>query len=247
MKMVQPIQALHIVILENKKKEKNMKNNVKVKTKEDIKKDLISKDLNELIKPLFMFVLLSVLFGYLGYRYCIDNNLDIIHGIVFGSLFPLIPALIIAFDYGSFFIYIVYTIAYISLIGYVPTLIGFIILFIIIAIFIICFIHIEKKDRTEEISKIYYYSNNMTTPVKTKTTEETGEKYIPVIDDEEPEEDIEKDIFEEEEELEYECERCFKKISLEEYELNDFMCEDCYQEVHTDKNGNFHDDEYFDV
>ena len=37
---------------------KNMKNNVKVKTKEDIKKELISKDLNELIKPLFMFVLL---------------------------------------------------------------------------------------------------------------------------------------------------------------------------------------------
>ena len=93
-----------------------MKNNVKVKTKEDIKKDLISKDLNELIKPLFMFVLLSVLFGYLGYRYCIDNNLDIIHGIVFGSLFPLIPALIIAFDYGSFFIYIVYCISLISII-----------------------------------------------------------------------------------------------------------------------------------
>lgn len=46
--------------------------------------------------------------------------------------------------------------------------------------------------------------------------------------------------------LECECERCFKKISLEEYELNDFMCEDRYQEVHTDKNGNFHDDEYFD-
>ena len=40
-------------------KEKNMKSNVKVKTKEDIKKELISKDLNELIKPLFMFVLLS--------------------------------------------------------------------------------------------------------------------------------------------------------------------------------------------
>lgn len=53
--------------------------------------------------------------------------------------------------------------------------------------------------------------------------------------------------FDDEEKLECECERCFKKISLEEYELNDFMCEDCYQEVHTDKNGNFHDDEYFDV
>ena len=226
---------------------KNMKSNVKVKNKEDIKKELISKDLNELIKPLFMFVLLSVLFGYIGYRYCIDNNLDIIHGIVFGSLFPLGLALINAFNYGSFIIYTIYTVAYICLIGYVPTLIGFIILFIIIAIFIVWFINIEKKDRAEEIYKIYYYSNNMTTPVKTKTTEETGEKYIPVIDDEEPEEDIEKDIFEEEEELEYECERCFKKISLEEYELNDFMCEDCYQEVHTDKNGNFHDDEYFDV
>ena len=49
------------------------------------------------------------------------------------------------------------------------------------------------------------------------------------------------------EKIECRCERCFKKISLEEYELNDFMCEDCYQEVHTDKNGNFHDDEYFDV
>ena len=36
------------------------------------------------------------------------------------------------------------------------------------------------------------------------------------------------------------------EISFEEYELNDFMCEDCYQDVHTDKHGNFHDDEYFD-
>ncbi len=34
--------------------------------------------------------------------------------------------------------------------------------------------------------------------------------------------------------------------SYEEYELNDFMCEDCYQDVHTDKHGNFHDNEYFD-
>ena len=225
-----------------------MKSNVKVKTKEDIKKDLISKDLNELIKPLFMFVLLSVLFGYLGYRYCIDNNLDIIHGIVFGSLFPLGLALINTFNYGSFIIYIIYTVAYICLIGYIPTLIGFIILFIIIAIFIVWFIYIEKKDRTEEIYKIYYYSNNMTTPVKTKTTEEIGEKYIPVINDE-LDDDIEKEIFDEDEDeqLEYECERCFKKISFEEYETNDFMCEDCYQEVHTDEHGNFHDDKYFDL
>ena len=223
-----------------------MKSNEKVKTKEDIKKDLISKDLNELIKPLFIFVLLAILFGYAGYRYCIDNNLDIIHGIVFGSLFPLVPALIIAFDYGNFFIYIVYTIAYICLIDCVPTFIGIIILFIIIAVFIVRFINIEKKDRTEEISKIYDFNCNKMTPIMPKIAEEISGKYIPIIDNE-PENDIEKDIFDDDEKLECECERCFKKISFEEYELNDFMCEECYQEVHTDKNGNFHDDKYFDL
>ena len=225
-----------------------MKSNEKVKTKDDIKRDLISKDLTELIKPLFIFVLLAILFGYIGYKYCIDNNLDIIHGIVFGSLFPLIPAVIIAFDYGNFFIYIVYTIAYICLIDYVPTFIGIIILFIIIVAFIVRFINIEKKDRTEEIYKIYYYSNDKTIPVKTKTVEEIKEKYIPSIDDE-LDDDIEKDIFDEDEDekLEYECERCFKKISFEEYETNDCMCEDCYQDVHTDEHGNFHDDKYFDL
>ena len=60
------------------------------------------------------------------------------------------------------------------------------------------------------------------------------------------ENDEEKDFLDEDEKLDCECERCFKKISFEEYELNDFMCEDCYQDVHTDKHGNFHDDEYFD-
>ena len=232
----------------NRLEERNMKNSEKGKTKLDIKRNLISKDLTELIKPLFTFVVLAVLFGYGGYKYCIDNNLDIIHGIVFGSLFPLGLALINALDYGNIFTCIVYIIAYICLVDYVPTFIGFIILFIIIAIFIVWFIYIEKKDRTEEISKIYYYSNDMTTPVKIKTTEEIGEKYIPVINDE-LDYDIEKDIFDEDEDeqLEYECERCFKKISFEEYETNDFMCEDCYQEVHTDEHGNFHDDKYFDL
>lgn len=61
-----------------------------------------------------------------------------------------------------------------------------------------------------------------------------------------PEYIYKKDFLDEDEKLDCECERCFKKISFEEYELNDFMCEDCYQDVHTDKHGNFHDDEYFD-
>ena len=226
-----------------------MENSEKVKNKVDIKKELISKELTELIKSLLAFIFLTVLFGYAGYTYSIDNNQDIKHGIVFGSLFPLGIALIKTLDIGNAFIYIVYTIAYICLIDYVPTFVGFIILFTIIAIFIFCFIRIEKKDRTEEISKISNLNNNVNyTKQNTKITrpkEIIKEDYIPIID-EEIENDGEKDFLDEDEKLDCECERCFKKISFEEYELNDFMCEDCYQDVHTDKHGNFHDDEYFD-
>ena len=226
-----------------------MENSEKVKNKVDIKKELISKELTELIKSLLAFIFLTVLFGYAGYTYSIDNNQDIKHGIVFGSLFPLGIALIKTLDIGNAFIYIVYTIAYICLIDYVPTFVGFIILFTIIAIFIFCFIRIEKKDRTEEISKINNLNNNVHyTKPNTKVTrpkEIIKEDYIPIID-EEIENDEEKDFLDEDEKLDCECERCFKKISFEEYELNDFMCEDCYQDVHTDKHGNFHDDEYFD-
>lgn len=226
-----------------------MENSEKVKNKVDIKKELISKELTELIKSLLAFIFLTVLFGYAGYTYSIDNNQDIKHGIVFGSLFPLGIALIKTLDIGNAFIYIVYTIAYICLIDYVPTFVGFIILFTIIAIFIFCFIRIEKKDRTEEISKISNLNNNVNyTKPNTKITrpkEIIKEDYIPIID-EEIENDEEKDFLDEDEKLDCECERCFKKISFEEYELNDFMCEDCYQDVHTDKHGNFHDDEYFD-
>ena len=226
-----------------------MENSEKVKNKVDIKKELISKELTELIKSLLAFIFLTVLFGYAGYTYIIDNNQDIKHGIVFGSLFPLGIALIKTLDIGNAFIYIVYTIAYICLIDYVPTFVGFIILFTIIAIFIFCFIRIEKKDRTEEISKISNLNNNVNyTKPNTKITRQKEiikEDYIPIID-EEIENDGEKDFLDEDEKLDCECERCFKKISFEEYELNDFMCEDCYQDVHTDKHGNFHDDEYFD-
>ena len=130
-----------------------MENSEKVKNKVDIKKELISKELTELIKSLLAFIFLAVLFGYAGYTYSIDNNQDIKHGIVFGSLFPLGIALIKTLDIGNAFIYIVYTIAYICLIDYVPTFVGFIILFTIIAIFIFCFIRIEKKIELKKYLK----------------------------------------------------------------------------------------------
>lgn len=194
-----------------------MENSEKVKNKVDIKKELISKELTELIKSLLAFIFLTVLFGYAGYTYSIDNNQDIKHGIVFGSLFPLGIALIKTLDIGNAFIYIVYTIAYICLIDYVPTFVGFIILFTIIAIFIFCFIRIEKKDRTEEISKISNLNNNVNyTKPNTKITRQKEiikEDYIPIID-EEIENDGEKDFLDEDEKLDCECERCFKKISF---------------------------------
>lgn len=55
----------------------------KSKTNSDINKELISKDLTELIKPLLTFVILAILFGYAGYKYSIDNGQDIRHGIIF--------------------------------------------------------------------------------------------------------------------------------------------------------------------
>lgn len=209
----------------------------------------IKKELTELIKSLLAFIFLTVLFGYAGYTYSIDNNQDIKHGIVFGSLFPLGIVLIKKLNVENAFVYVIYTIAYICLIDYVPTFVGFMILFIIIAIFTFYFIYIEKKDRTEETSRISNLNNNAnytkSTTMITKPKEIIKEDYIPIIDDE-IENDEEKDFLDEDEKLDCECERCFKKISFEEYELNDFMCEDCYQDVHTDKHGNFHDDEYFD-
>ncbi len=225
-----------------------MKNCEKGKNKLDIKEELISKELTELIKLLLSFIFLGVLFGYTGYKYSIDNNQDIKHGIVFGSLFPLGITLIKALDIGNIFTYIVYTIAYICFIDYVPTFIGFIILFTIIATFLFCFISIERKDRTEELSRKDNLNNvnyTKTNTIITKSKVMSKEDYIPIID-EEIDNNAKKDFWDEDEKLECECERCFKKISFEEYELNDFMCEDCYQDVHTDKNGNFHDDEYFD-
>lgn len=41
---------------------------------------------------------------------------------------------------------------------------------------------------------------------------------------------------------EYECERCFKKISQEEFDLYDGMCEECFDETHYDFNGNPRED-----
>ena len=215
---------------------------MRVKSDEDIKKELISKDLNELIKPLLIFVVLTILFGYAGYVYSVDNNLDIKHGIIFGSLFPLGIALIKVFDIENSFIYIAYTITYICISDYIPTFVGIIILFIIITLFLISFIYLEKKDRTEEIKTINYNESKIIHPVPNVNTQTSRTKYFSEINNDINEE-VENDIFDEEEKLDYECELCFKKISYEEYELYDGYCEECFMDVHMDDKGNYHDEE----
>ncbi len=214
------------------------------KSNQDIKNELISKDLTELLKPLLAFVLLVLLFGYAGYSYSLDNNEDIRHGIIFGSLFPLGIALIKFLNLDNFFIYIIYTIAYICIVKYIPTFVGVTILLIIIAVFVEAFIQIEKKDRTEQIKSIKNNKSKIIHPVPNNNTQPIKRTYISEIN--EPiHEEKEYGIIDEDEKLEYECELCLKKISYEEYELYDGYCEDCFYDVHIDDKGNYHDEELF--
>ena len=216
----------------------------KAKTNSDINKELISKDLTELIKPLLVFELLAILFGYIGYKYSIDNGLDIRHGIIFGSLFPLGIALIKVLGIENTFVYIIYTITYICIVDYIPTFVGIIILFIIVTLFVISFIYIEKKDRTEEISSIQYTNakiihpipNKNIQPLKYKCNSDINNKYDNNFDE---------DFLDEDERLDYECEICSKMISYEEYEMYDGYCEDCFYDMHLDSKGNYHDEELF--
>ena len=103
-----------------------------------------------------------------------------------------------------------------------------ILLFIIILLFIAVFISVLKKDRSEEVERIYrqeYCSKNKI-PEKYKQQEINRDKNIDINFPEEK----------------YYCERCFKEISQEEYELYDDMCEECFEETHYDFDGNPRED-----
>ncbi len=218
------------------------------KEKFDMKKEFISKDLNELFKLLVKFFVMMVLFGYIGYVYSKDNNISISHGIIFGSIFPLGIAILNSNNYNSIFTYIIYTIAYLIIVDYIPTFIGIIVLFTIILVFIGKFIYIEKKDRTEEILE-YYNSKKSNNTITTSNNESATKEIIENYSTKRPNErlnDYDDERFSNYEE-EYECEICFKKISEEEFELYDCMCEECFMEVHIDEDGHFHDDKYFNL
>ena len=211
-----------------------MESNKKEKSKFEIKRELISKDLSKLLGALIVILLITGICGYAGYIYSKDNNLSISHGIIFGILFPLGIGLLELFNCNNFFCFVLYTLAYIAIASFMPTFVGGILLFLMIGIVIIDFIDIERKDRSEEINQIIEDTNYK---------ENLIEKDPISVDTDETIENIEnKDIYGEE----FECEMCFKKISEEEYELYDGMCEDCFMDVHIDNDGNYHDEEFFD-
>lgn len=207
--------------------------------KQQIKKDLINKDLNDILKGIISFIMLSIIFGYIGYKFCIANNYDVQRGIVFSILFAIGLSFLKAINRGKI-AYIIYVILYLITFSYIPTLIGIVLIFILILLFIAAFVVAVKRDRTEEIETLYRgeyrfkknkksriknskeyeknYKNNI--KAETKTVTKTQD-----IDDELPKE-------------KFCCERCFKEISEEEYELHDGMCEECFDESHYDSDGN---------
>ena len=184
---------------------------------------------------------------------CINNSENVLNGIIYGSLFPFGLILVNERYYGGLFSYILYTIIYICVVGLIPVFVGIIILFFIISIYIIKFFDIKTKDRTREIGEIKTNIAIDDQEIKKRSLIKT-EVNIPIDNKDKRaniyinnNKDIEKNIYNDniEDEEEFECEICFKKISEEEYEAFDGMCEDCFFDVHTDFDGNFHDDEFF--
>ena len=213
--------------------ENNEKN--KVKSELEIKKELISKDLTVLLKSLITFLLLAIIFGFIGYKYSIDNSENVLNGIIYGSLFPFGLILVNERYYGSLLSFIIYSIIYIGVASIIPVFVGITILFFIISIYIMKFIEIETKDRTREIGEIK--TNIKMEQERKRLNLDKKEKNISSVPNisinnkdikKDNKKDTEKDIYNDIFKEEFECEICFKKISEEEYEAFDGMCEDCF-------------------
>lgn len=145
--------------------------------KEKIKNDLISEELSELLIGLICVITASCLFGYIGYKFCLDNTYDIQKGIVCGALFPIVMEILIECDpckTENKFMYIIYAIIYFIISQYISAYIGIAILFLIVIGFIVYFISILKEDRTKEVEKSY----NLQQTFKRANNKEMTEKQI---------------------------------------------------------------------
>lgn len=186
------------------------------------KKIYINNDeLYKAIGEIIICIILSCLFGYFGYKYCIDNNYNTAKGIVFGALFPFILwTLHDLFNFG-FIGYVLLVIIWIVICEYIPFFIGIIAL---ISIGVYCIRKIINAYNNRIITEtVTVYENKGEIANKEKVQ---PSYYIKNYDT-----DLEK-INTEFDEYEYYCERCDKRISEEEYIENCGLCEECDAEVY---------------
>ena len=100
---------------------------------------------------------------------------------------------------------IIFTIAYIYCAVFMPTIVGVIIFSAIILLFVVIFIHIEIKDRTNEVERI----NESNKIIVAKSTEQNTAINLDNINFSKEKLEVDDD---EEYEEKYECEICFKEI-----------------------------------
>lgn len=124
--------------------------------KEKIRRNLINKDLKDLIIVLIISIFLGVVFGAIGYYINKDtgNVYEIQKGIIFGAVYPLIMSIVLAFS-SSKILDVIITCFYIYLATIIPNYVGIIILFIFIFLMILADIYFLKKDRTKQVNNIY--------------------------------------------------------------------------------------------
>ena len=224
----------------NKEKEK-LNNNHKY---------IINDDIIKLIAKLVGFIIVSCVFGYLGYTFAVDNNYNVQKGIVYGALFPfgayfINDKIINNFEFGTFatvLIYVLYIEFTISVLEYAPIYIGIIIIFLLFFLGIILIVEAFQENMTSE-NKVENKKEN--TIIKTEPVALNNIKSFETDNSESFESEIEEyDLIINDEEPEYSCERCGEPISEEEYEDNAGLCEDCSAEVYF---GERHDYDDFDM
>lgn len=182
-----------------------------------------NEELFKAIAKFIIFMMVSVFFGYCGYTYCIDNNYNILKGIVFGALLPMI-LFVIDDKFGLGIIkFVILVIAWICICEYIPLFIGIIALTLVIVYGVWKIVNAYNNRTMTETTTIYEKDGNKTNNTKIDTSYyyDTNKKHSKYNDT-----NIDFD------EYEYYCERCDKRISEEEYIENCGLCEDCDAEVY---------------
>lgn len=178
------------------------------------------------IARFIIFIMVSGFFGYCGYTYCLDNDYNILEGIVFGALLPMI-LFVIDDKFGLGIIkFVILVIAWICICEYIPLFIGIIALVLVIVYGIWKIVDTYNNRTATETITIYENKGSYT-----NNTKPTIPHYTKVYDVNKTKSEDD-NINLEPEEYEYHCERCDKRISEEEYIENCGLCEDCDAEVY---------------